>query len=106
MLSFSPSLLFADSVDGDVCPEGERGEMALDGCDVLKEGDPRMLLLMLASEARRSSLFGPILCLSMNLSSHAVLPDLRKSSSVTPMVLANKCAFSLISSAVTGTPLP
>jgi hypothetical protein len=31
MLSFSSSLLFADKGDGDRWPEGEAGEMALDG---------------------------------------------------------------------------
>jgi hypothetical protein len=103
MLSFSSSLLFADKGEGDRWPEGEAGEMALDGWDGASEGEPeaRILSGMLVSEARRISLPGPIRCFNMNFSSQA---ELVASGSDSPAVKLKVAALSLSSSLVTSTP--
>lgn len=103
----SSSLRPVDSGDGDGCTAGDEGEMALDGCDDVNEGELRMVSGMLVSEARRSSLAAPPMpFFCRNFSSQTELLPLRKFSAEDPvMVAVNRRAFSFSSSVVTVAPL-
>jgi len=104
--SFSSSLRLADRGDGDGCSEGDDGEIALDGCEGVSEGealDMWALSGMLVSEALRISLPGPMPFFCLNFSSQEWLLVL------TGLSPAVKCAAkywarSLISASVIGWP--
>lgn len=104
MCSLPSSLRFADKGEGDRCPDGELGEMALDGCDTLRDGEPRMLSGIFVSEALLINLPWPIPFFCLNFSSQLVLLVLSRPSSGLPIVAENKRAFSLMSASVTVTP--
>jgi hypothetical protein len=102
--SLSTSLRFADRGDWERCPEGEAGEMALEGCDGVSDGEPRTLSGMFVSDALLISLPCPMPFFCLNFSNQLELLAFRRPSAELPMVAENRRTFSLMSASVTTAP--